>query len=94
MLVGCPENSGCPRSARAHNPRSFSDHETKPKVLVADPISERGIAELADGGLLDVTVKTGLKEDELLEIIGEFDGARGAQRRRRSTPRSSRRRRS
>lgn len=43
-----------------------------PKVLVADPISERGIAELAEGGLLDVTVKTGLKEDQLLEIIGEY----------------------
>ena len=46
----------------------------KPKVLVADPVSERGIAELAEGGLLDVTVKTGLKEAELLEIIGEFSG--------------------
>jgi D-3-phosphoglycerate dehydrogenase len=45
---------------------------TKPKVLVADPISERGVAELAAGGLLDVTVKTGLKEDQLLEIIGEY----------------------
>ena len=43
-----------------------------PKVLVADPISERGIAELAEGGKLDVTVKTGLKEDQLIEIIGEF----------------------
>jgi len=47
---------------------------TKPKVLVADPISERGIAELSSGGVLDVTVKTGLKEAELLEIIGEFSG--------------------
>lgn len=43
-----------------------------PKVLVADPISERGVAELAEGGQLDVTVKTGLKEDQLLEIIGEY----------------------
>lgn len=47
---------------------------TTPKVLVADPISERGIAQLAEGGLLDVTVKTGLKEEQLLEIIGEFSG--------------------
>jgi D-3-phosphoglycerate dehydrogenase len=46
----------------------------KPKVLVADPVSERGVAELAEGGLLDVTVKTGLKEEQLLEIIGEFSG--------------------
>lgn len=43
-----------------------------PKVLVADPISERGVSELAEGGLLDITVKTGLKEDELLEIIGDY----------------------
>jgi len=47
---------------------------TKPKVLVADPISERGIAELSAGGALDVTVQTGLKEAELLGIIGEFAG--------------------
>ena len=47
---------------------------TKPKVLVADPISERGVSELAAGGLLDVTVKTGLNEDQLLEIIGEYSG--------------------
>jgi len=46
----------------------------KPKVLVADPVSERGVAELQEGGLVDVTVKTGLKEEELLKIIGEFDG--------------------
>ena len=45
---------------------------TKPKVLVADAISERGISELAAGGLLDVTVQTGLKEEQLLEIIGEY----------------------
>ena len=43
-----------------------------PKVLVADPISERGVSELAEGGALDVTVKTGLKEDQLLEIIPQF----------------------
>lgn len=47
---------------------------SKPKVLVADPVSDRGIAELQEGGIIDVTVKTGLKEDQLLEIIGQFDG--------------------
>ena len=46
----------------------------KPKVLVADPVSERGVAELSEGGQLEVTVKTGLKEEELLKIIGEFEG--------------------
>lgn len=45
---------------------------SKPKVLVADPIAQRGIDELAAGGLLDVTVKIGLKPDELLAIIGEY----------------------
>jgi D-3-phosphoglycerate dehydrogenase len=47
---------------------------TKPKVLVADAISERGVTELAEGGLLDVTVKVGLKEPELIAIIGEYAG--------------------
>jgi len=46
----------------------------KPKVLVSDPVSERGIAELVGNGELDVTVKTGLKEDQLIEIIGDFSG--------------------
>ena len=47
---------------------------TKPKVLVADPIAQRGIDELAQGGLLDVTVQIGLKPEQLLEIIGDFEG--------------------
>ncbi|MDQ3624558.1 MAG: phosphoglycerate dehydrogenase, partial [Verrucomicrobiota bacterium] len=44
------------------------------KVLVADPISKRGVSELASGGRLEVTVQTGLAEDQLIEIIGEFSG--------------------
>jgi len=47
---------------------------SKPKVLVADPIAQRGIDELSNGGALDVTVKLGLKPEELLAIIGEFHG--------------------
>lgn len=43
-----------------------------PKVLVADPVSESGVKELRGNGELDVTVRTGLKEDALLEIIPEF----------------------
>src|SRR5687768_1275077 len=42
------------------------------KVLVADPISDRGVTELASGGALEVTVKTGLSEDQLVAIIPEF----------------------
>ena len=60
--------------ARGESRLFFPKLMSKPKVLVADPVSERGIAELSEGGLLDVTVKTGLKEEQLLEIIGEFSG--------------------
>lgn len=45
-----------------------------PQILVADPIADRGVAELAAGGRLDVTVRTGLKEDQLIEIIPDFAG--------------------
>jgi len=44
-----------------------------PKILVADPISARGVDELAAGGLLEVTTRLGLKEPELIEAIGDFD---------------------
>ena len=49
---------------------SMSTH----KVLVADPISQRGIDELQEGKLLDVTVMTGKSEEELLKVIGEYSG--------------------
>jgi D-3-phosphoglycerate dehydrogenase / 2-oxoglutarate reductase len=41
-------------------------------VLVADLISQRGIDELAKGGGLNVSVQTGLNEQELIKIISEF----------------------
>src|ERR1700758_4010219 len=44
----------------------------KPKVLVADTISPKGIELLESGGKLLVEVKTGLKENELLAIAGEY----------------------
>ena len=47
---------------------------TPPKVLVADSISQRGIDELSRDNALDVTVKTGLSETELIQIIPEFSG--------------------
>ena len=43
-----------------------------PKVLIADSISQRGIDELAAGAALDVTVRTGLTEVELVRLIPEF----------------------
>jgi D-3-phosphoglycerate dehydrogenase len=43
-----------------------------PKVLVADPVSQSGVDELAAGGTLEVVVNTGLPEAELIKIIPEF----------------------
>ncbi len=41
------------------------------KVLVADPISEEGIAELCN--VAQVDVKTGLKQEEIIAIIGDYE---------------------
>jgi len=43
-----------------------------PKVLVSDPISERGVEELSRGGALEVTVQTGLPAEELIALIPSF----------------------
>src|SRR5881409_2656258 len=45
---------------------------TPPKVLVADSISKSGIDELSRDGALDVAIKTGLNETELVDQIPEF----------------------
>lgn len=42
------------------------------RVLVSDPISEQGVQMLKE--CAEVDVKTGLSKDELLSIIGEYDG--------------------
>ena len=42
------------------------------KVLIADSISQHGVDELARDNALEVTVKTGLKERELIEVIPAF----------------------
>ncbi|MEP7078543.1 MAG: phosphoglycerate dehydrogenase [Chthoniobacterales bacterium] len=44
------------------------------KILVADPISARGVEELGEGGALEVLVKTGLSEPDLIKLIPEFSG--------------------
>lgn len=46
---------------------------SRPKVLIADPISLRGVEELSRDNALDVIVKTGLSEPELLQIIPDID---------------------
>src|SRR5881392_3616838 len=44
----------------------------KPKVFVADSISQRGIDELLRDGALDTKVQTGLNEIQLAEAIPDF----------------------
>lgn len=43
------------------------------KILVSDPLSEEGLDILRESGF-PVDVKTGLTEDELCEIIGDYEG--------------------
>ena len=43
------------------------------KVLVSDPISDLGIQQLVDASDVVVEKKTGLSEDELVAIIGDYD---------------------
>jgi D-3-phosphoglycerate dehydrogenase len=45
---------------------------TAPKILIADSISQGGIDELSREGALDITIKPGLSETDLIEIIPEF----------------------
>jgi len=45
---------------------------TSPKVLIADAISQRGVDELSRGNELDVAIKTGLSEEELVQVIPPF----------------------
>ena len=45
---------------------------TAPKILIADPISQRGVDELSRDHALDVTTKTGLSEPELVALIPAF----------------------
>ena len=46
----------------------------KKKVLVADPISEKGIAELIATPELDVVVKLGISPEELLATASQYHG--------------------
>ena len=44
-----------------------------PKVLISDKMSERA-KEIFEARGIDVDVKTGMSEDELIECIGDYDG--------------------
>src|SRR5216110_494027 len=45
-----------------------------PKVLIADSISQRGVDELSRDGALEVAIKTGSSEKELVDLIPAFSG--------------------
>jgi len=47
---------------------------TTPRILIADPISETGIDVLRNDSEVEVDVKTGLSEDELVEIAPRYEG--------------------
>ncbi len=44
------------------------------RVLVSDPISEKGVEALAAAPEISVDVNTGLKPEDLLKIIGDYHG--------------------
>ena len=44
------------------------------KVLVSDPISDFGLQQLTNANDVELIKQTGLSEDELVSIIGDFDG--------------------
>ena len=44
----------------------------RPKILIADSISQRGIDELKAGDALEVTVRTGQSEADLVQLVPEF----------------------
>ena len=46
---------------------------TKPKVLISDKLSAAAVQIFKDRGV-EVDLKTGLSEDELIAIIGDYDG--------------------
>ena len=52
--------------SESHSPSSI-------KILVADAVSEDGVSLLRSSPGIEVTVKTGMKPDELAKTIGDFD---------------------
>ncbi|MDF2720883.1 MAG: D-3-phosphoglycerate dehydrogenase, partial [Paenibacillus sp.] len=43
------------------------------KVLVSDPISDLGLQQLTEASDIEIVKQTGLSEDELVSIIGQYD---------------------
>jgi D-3-phosphoglycerate dehydrogenase len=53
--------------------RATSKITADSKILITEPLNERASAILVEGGLA-TEVKLGLKEDQLCEIIGQYEG--------------------
>lgn len=47
---------------------------TVPKILIADAISDAGIAQMSADGALEVSLQTGLDEAALIKIVPDFSG--------------------
>ena len=62
------------------------------RILIADSIADDGVVFLESQSDFEVTTKTGMSEDDLCRMIGEFDAV--VVRRRTSRPKSSTRPRS
>lgn len=54
--------------------KNSSPSKPLPKVLVADPISPKGLEALSVGQELDVVIQPGLSESELIKLIPDFSG--------------------
>src|SRR5690606_2001445 len=72
MLFCRPGRKGPRAAGNPGNPQAL---EEKPlfKILVSDPISDMGIQQLHDAEDVAVDKKTGLTEDELAAVIGDYD---------------------
>lgn len=72
MLFCRPGRKGPRAAGSPGNPQAL---EEKPlfKILVSDPISDMGIQQLHDAEDVAVDKKTGLTEDELAAVIGDYD---------------------
>ena len=44
-----------------------------PKILVTDPLSEQGLAQLFEAKDMEVVLKVGIPAAEIIEIIGDYD---------------------
>jgi len=44
------------------------------KILVADPLADKGLRKIAEMEGVEADVKTGLGEEELASIVGDYDG--------------------